>query len=352
MTQRKIGNTWWVDVTHDKKRYRKKSPDNSKKGAQAYEATLRRKLAEGAPPQDAEKRNRQIQRFETFAWFWFETHVLVHNKPSMIAKTKGILTNKLIPFFGKKPLNQITALHVEQYKAQQAKKGLVNKTINNELCVLGKCLRDAKRWHDLDSIPDIVMLKTPPSDYDFLTEEECGQLLQQLSDVWFEITYVALKTGMRRGELQGLRWQDINFDNKTLTVKHSWCSVTRSLLSPKGNKARTIPLSDDVVTLLQRRKNEDNFVFMVNDTAFQPVTLGKQLSRACMQARLRKVTCHVLRHSYASHLAMKGAPIAVIQKLLGHTDIKITMRYAHLSQASLNDVVQYIQTPFVDSLIG
>lgn len=49
---------------------------------------------------------------------------------------------------------------------------------------------------------------------------------------------------------------------------------------------------------------------------------------------------------------MKGVPIAMIQKLLGHTDIKVTMRYAHLSQASLNDVVQYLQTPFVDSLVS
>ena len=254
----------------------------------------------------------------------------------------------MIPFFGKKPLDKITTLHVNEYKARQAKRGLANKTINNELSILGKCLRDAKRWHDLETIPDIEMLKLPPTHYDFLTEEECGKLLTELSGVWFEIVYVALKTGLRRGELQGLRWQDINFGNKTLTVRHSWCSVQHTLLSPKGNRARTVPLPGDVIELLHRRKEIDGFVFKVNGTVFQPVTLGKALAVACAQAELRKITPHVLRHTYASHLVMKGAPIAVIQQLLGHTDIKVTMRYAHLSQKSLNDVVQYLEQPFVD----
>lgn len=172
----------------------------------------------------------------------------------------------------------------------------------------------------------------------------------KLSGIWFDIVYVALKTGLRRGELQGLRWQDINFENKSLTVRHSWCSVKYALLAPKGNRTRTIPLSHDVVELLRRRKESEGLVFKVNGTVFQPVTLGKQLALACERAGLRKVTLHVLRHSYASHLAMKGVPIAVIQQLLGHTDIKVTMRYAHLSQANLNDVVQHLQHPFVDSL--
>lgn len=350
MTQRIIGKSWYADFSYHGVRYRERSPENSKKGAQAYEAVLRRRLAEGKPVREEPEEKKKSQTFETFAWSWFETHVQVHNKPSMIAKAKSTLTNKLIPFFGKKALDKITTLHVNEYKARQAKKGLANKTINNELSILGKCLRDAKRWHDLETIPDIVMLKLPPAHYDFLTEDDCRKLLMKLSGIWFDIVYVALKTGLRRGELQGLRWQDINFENKSLTVRHSWCSVKYALLAPKGNRTRTIPLSHDVVELLRRRKESEGLVFKVNGTVFQPVTLGKQLALACERAGLRKVTLHVLRHSYASHLAMKGVPIAVIQQLLGHTDIKVTMRYAHLSQANLNDVVQHLQHPFVDSL--
>lgn len=350
MTQRIIGKSWHVDISHRGRRFRIRSPENSKKGAQAYEAMLRQRLAEGKPIEEGSEEKKRRQSFEQFAWFWFETHVQVHNKPSMIAKVTYTLTNKLIPFFGKKPLDQIKTIHIEKYKAQQAKKGLANKTINNELSVLGKCLRDAKRWHNLDSIPDVILLKVPPADYDFLTTGECRQLLEELSGIWFEIVYVALKTGLRRGELRGLRWRDINFANKSLTVRHSWCSVKQALLSPKGNRTRMVPLPDDVIELLRRRQQREGFVFEVRGNVFQPGTLGQELASACRRSGLRRVTLHILRHSYASHLAMKGVPIAVIQKLLGHTDIKVTMRYAHLSQASLNDVVEHLQQPIVDSL--
>ncbi len=348
MPQRKIGNAWWVDITYNKKRYRKKSPLNSKVGAQAFEATLRKKLAEGASLEDSKNQVQQSQPFETFAWFWFRTHVQVHSKPATIAKTKSILKRKLVPFFGNQPLDRISTLQIEKYKAKTAGTGMSNKTINNELSVLSKCLRDAKQWLDLSAIPNIVMLKLPPSKFDFLNENESRLLLRHLSGIWFEIVYIALKTGLRRGELQGLQWQDVNLEAKSLIVRHNWCSVNYALQSPKGNATRTIPLSDEIVKMLRDRQQSEGFVFSVNNFVFQPVTLGEHLTRACKEAGIRKVTCHVLRHSYASQLALKGAPIAMIQKLLGHTDIKITMRYAHLSQESVNEAVRYMQTSLID----
>lgn len=352
MTQRLIGASWWVDITHLSKRYRIKSPDNTKKGAQAFEATLRRRLAEGKSIDTGEVRRAKHQTFERFAWFWFETHVKVHNKPSSIYKTKGVLTNKLLPFFGRKPLNAITTLDVERFKAKQSKAGLANKTINNELSVLRKCLRDAKKWHDLTTIPDIMPLKLPPSQYQFLTEAEANSLLGHMHGIWFEIVFVALKTGLRRGELQALRWDDINFENQKLTVRHNWCAIAHDLLSPKGNRTRTIPLTCDVVSVLNQRRRSDGFVFAVDEKVFPSGILGEQMAQASALAGLPKVTLHVLRHSFASQLAMKGVSIAVIQRLLGHTDIKVTMRYAHLTEHSLVDAVRHLETPPVHELAG
>lgn len=345
MTQRLIGASWWVDITHHRKRYRLKSPDNTKKGAQAYEALLRRRLAEGEPIEGKKEIQAKRQSFETFAWFWFKTHVQVHNKPSTIAKAKSVLGRKLIPFFGHLAIDSITTLDVERYKAHQAKQGLVNKTINNELCVLGKCLRDAKKWHNLASIPEITRLKVPPTNYVFLEEEEAAKLLQHLSGVWFEIVYSALKTGLRRGELQGLCWPDINLDAQTLTVRHNWCPVTRRLLSPKGNRTRTIPLTQDVAAMLARRKRSEGYVFTLQKAVIDPHSMSEQLALASTKAGLPRITLHMLRHTFASQLAMKGVSIAVIQQLLGHTDIKTTMRYAHLSQNSLIEAVRQLETP-------
>ncbi|MEM9357946.1 MAG: tyrosine-type recombinase/integrase [Pseudomonadota bacterium] len=333
-----------MDITHQAKRYRIKSPDNTKKGAQAYEATLRRRLAEGKSIEGTEARNRREQTFKAFAEFWYKTHVVVHNKPSTISKAKSVLAKKLVPFFGSRPIEAITTLDIERYKAQQANRGLANKTINNELSILGKCLRDAKKWHSLTAIPEITPLKVPPTNYLFLEEEEAARLLQHVHGIAYEIVYVALKTGLRRGELQGLYWSDINLTNRTLIVRHNWCSVTQALLSPKGNRTRTIPLSNGVCDLLRRRHASDGFVFAEGKTVFDAHNIGAQLASASAEAGLPKVTLHVLRHTFASQLAMKGVSVAVIQKLLGHTDIKTTMRYAHLSQNSLIEAVRKLES--------
>jgi integrase len=348
MAQRKIRNSWWVDITYNRKRYRKKSPEDSKTGAQRYEMTLRRELSLGNSIEEEPKD--RSQPFKEFAEFWFKTHVLVHNKPSMAVKTRGILNRLLIPTFGERPLNAITTLEIERYKSKRAGSGVVNKTINSELGILGKCLRDAKRWLGIERIPDIVVLKLPPSQFDFLSKAECNQLLSHLSDIWYDIAYTALKTGLRRGELQALRWRDVQLQNKTLTVQHSRCTVTGELLAPKGNKIRSVPLSDDVFELFLKRFSNSEFVFEIDGDVFNGNRFNRNLQKACAKAGIRPVTCHVLRHSYASHLAMAGVPIIVVQRLLGHTDIKVTMRYAHLSQESVHAAVQVMQKPFAGPL--
>ena len=344
MTQRKIGKSWWVDITDDHVRYRKKSPDNSKAGAQAYEAHIRRKLAEGVSVPRSLQQRKQSQPFNEFAHFWFKTYVLVNNKPSEIVRKKSVLNKKLIPFFGKIPLNQITTLQVEQYKAQKADEGFVNQSINSQLHVLGKCLRCAQEWLELEKIPKMQILKVPPYENDFLTEEECGMLLAQMHGLWHDITFIALKTGLRIEELRGLRWQDIQWNNRTLTVNHAWCNIAKGLLSPKGNKGRSIPLTSDVHTLLSVRRQETGFVFAdEHGGVFSDYRLNHEIAMACQRAGLRKISCHVLRHTYASHLALKGAPLGVVQRLLGHSNIQITMRYAHLSKSSMRNSMDLLE---------
>lgn len=343
MAQRKFRKAWWVDFRHNGERYRKKSPENSKSGARRYELTLRRQLARGVPIGDQKD---HTQSFRQFAETWFNTHVVVNNKPSMVKKTRGILDRQLIPTFGNYAVNSITTFQVERFKSIRATDGVANKTINSELGVLGKCLRDAKQWLDIERIPEIQMLKLPPTKFDFLSEDECVQLLSELYGVWFDITYLAIKTGLRRGELEALRWDDVQLDRGLITVRHSRCSITNELLPPKGNQVRSVPLSTDVLAVLEERRNKTSFVFGIDGAMFNGERLNRNLAKACKRAGIRTVTCHVLRHTFASQLAMQGVPIIMIQKLLGHTDIKVTMRYAHLSQDSLHEVTSVLNGTF------
>lgn len=342
MAIRKIKKTWWVDFRFNRARYRKRSPYNSMSGAQAYESALRQKLASGFSLD--EKPKEQDQLFKKFAWTWFETYVKNNNKASTISNKKYILKNQLIPFFGKTPLNQITIGLVEKFKAEKRKKKS-QKTINNYLEVLRTCLNCAQEWYDLEKVPKIKKSKSPPVSFDFLTQRECEWLSSKLEDVWKDIFVVATKTGLRMGELRGLRWQDINWNNRTLTVNHSWCNYGKGLVSPKSNKTRNVPLVSEVYNLLFQRKEKTGFIFldefegMFNDSRF-----NRELEKACKKAELRRITCHKLRHTFASHLAMAGAPIPSIQQLMGHADIQTTMRYAHLSPSSLKNVIDLLDS--------
>lgn len=344
MAVRKIKNSYWVDFRFEHNRYRKRSPESSKKGAEAYEAVLRRKLANGESIDTPEKGSDKLQLFKEFANNWFDTYVKTNNKPSEIINKRYILRNSLIPFFGNTPISKISSLQIEKFKVWKKDDRLENKTVNNHLTVLSKCLHTAQDWDLLDKLPKIKKLKTPPPHDNFLNEEECQMLLGQLDGVWADIVLTALKTGLRVGELRGLQWKDINWNQQTMTVNNAWCDRSKQLLAPKSNRSRCIPLGKEVYSMLYRKQRASGFVFATEgDGYFGDDRLNRKITKACKEAGIKRVTCHILRHTFASHLAMAGAPLGAIQSLLGHSTIQTTMRYAHLSKSALKDAVDLLE---------
>src|SRR6266545_2229278 len=101
MAVRIIKQSWWVDFRFNHARYRKRSPENSRAGALAYEATLRHKLARGESVEQTPDIASQQQAFEQFAWQWFEEYAVSNNKPSEQRNKRIILRSSLVPFFGK-----------------------------------------------------------------------------------------------------------------------------------------------------------------------------------------------------------------------------------------------------------
>ena len=348
MAIRKINKWWWIDFSHNHIRYRKPSPDNSRDGAEAYEAVLRQKLARGETLDRQDIKQEECeQKFKEFAWKWFETYVKTNNKPSEIYSKMSALRAHLIPYFGEIHLDKITTLRIEQYKAKKIKEGLANKTVNNHLTVLSSCLRTAEDWVNLKKLPKIKWLKIPPYDIDFLSPEESERLLAHSQGMWREIILMALKTGLRRGELQGLTWLDINLNNKTLTVRHSWSDNIKVLNTPKSNKMRHIPLTNDLYEVLLQKKVSFGFVFPdESGQRFSGKRLNNEIRKACSKAGIRQISCHTLRHTFASHLVMKGAPLKAIQELLGHADIQTTMRYAHISPSSLKAAMDLLEPTY------
>ncbi|MBI5221503.1 MAG: site-specific integrase [Candidatus Magasanikbacteria bacterium] len=346
MSARKRGNTWWVDFSYKWNRYRMRSPDNSSAGAKIYESTLRQKLARGEgvdQSYQAAEEKKIMPTYSQFASEWLEKYARANNKYSEFVNKTSILNANLLPFFGRFQLSQISNRIIEEYKAEKIKTGLSPKSINNHLTVLRKSLKTAQEWEIVEKVPMIKLLRVDPTQTIFLSPEEYEKLLANCEGQCYEMVYLTLNTGLRVGELMGLKWIDVDLERKVLTVQRA---IYRSTIgSTKSNKIRKIPLTDGLVEMLVTKpRNTNGFIF--NNGANNPfiqTRCDKMIKKAAMQAELPKIGWHTLRHTFASNLANKGVAIQHIQALLGHTDIKTTMRYSHISSIALVDAVSKLQ---------
>jgi len=310
-------------------------------GAKAYEILLRQKLARGVDINPKGNEGKDVT-FAGFAWEWFETYVKSNNKESEIRGKKYMLKSSLIPFFGGKSLNEISNFLIEKYKAKKIKEGIVNKTINNHLTVLSQCLRSAEEWGLINARPRIKRLKVAQQKFDYLCKEESAQLLSGAKGIWYEMILLALKTGLRFGEIRVLDWSDINWERKMLTVQRS---INRGTISsPKSYKIRHVSLVNELYLLLQRRKKDGGWIFTNERGGYiRRNMMRRELHHICDSVGLRKIGWHTLRHTFASQLAMAGASLKAVQELLGHSSIQTTMRYAHLSPSVLDDTIRLLE---------
>lgn len=248
----------------------------------------------------------------------------------------------LIPLcehFGEKQLSQITYLDLETYRNQRqatptrAGKPRTAATVNREMTLMRHMLNKAIEWGMLAASPldrgKRLMLRENNHRLRFLTVAEIDRLIAASAPHLAPIIEVALHTGMRRGELLGLKWEQI---------RHGFIYLTET----KTGKARQIPVNDQVAQVFKelRKKNQmkSPYVFLGPD-GVRLYGVKRSFENACRRAGIESFRFHDLRHTFASHLVMNNVSLKAVQELLGHTDLKMTMRYAHLSQAHLKDAV-------------
>jgi integrase len=204
----------------------------------------------------------------------------------------------------------------------------------------------AKKRELIEAVPEVEWLKAPRPEFDFLDFEEAERLVAKADGEWQAMILTALRTGMRQGELLALRWDDVDLVAGRITVRQN---LVRGVIgTPKSGKGREIPLSNDAVRALKAQRHLRGEVVFCNDDGdyFKKNECKHPLWRACKRAGLRRIGWHVLRHTFASHLVMKGVPIKVVQELLGHATIEMTMRYAHLSPEVARDAVNVLDQPW------
>jgi integrase len=344
MAVRKMKGSWWVDFMFKHTRYRRRSPENSRAGAAVYESTLRQKLTRGERINDGVELSQKEPTFREFAGQWFENYVKPNNRYSEQVNKKSVLTASLIPVFGDIPIRKIGSKEIERYKAQQVEQGFTNKTIVNRLTILNKCLGTAYEWLKLEGAPPkIKWPKCALPDIDYLSPEECELLLSHANGAIYEMILTALRTGMRQGEIKALQWSSIDWLNRNVAVRHSRDDYRKVLVPPKNNRTRHIPLDVDVYAMLYRRKEETGYVFLARDgQPFNNYRLNWAMRKLCERAGLRRIGWHTLRHTFASHLAMRGVPLPAIKELMGHSSIATTMRYAHVAPSTLRSAIDML----------
>jgi integrase len=300
---------------------------------------------------------KEVPTVREFSTIFLETSKL-RNKPSTIDGKRKNLNVHLLPLIGDLRLDEVTYTVVEDVTLALASKQVLNprkkpadgimpklspKSVNNALMVLHRMLVVARKRRLIDFVPDFEWLRAPLGEFDFLSFEEADRLINAAEGQLRAMLIIALRTGMRHGELLALRWQDVDLVAGRIVVRQN---VVRGVIgTPKSGKPREIPLGDDARNALKAHRHlRGQYVFCTMDgKMLTDSELKNPLAHVVKRAGLaRSVGWHCLRHSFASHLAMRGASLKVIQDLLGHGTITMTMRYAHLSPEIGRDAVRLL----------
>ena len=244
---------------------------------------------------------------------------------------RRIVGKRLLPAFGAHtPIADITGPMIAQYERQRT--GQVGaSTVCNELSVMKHLLRLARRWGYVRDVPDIEMPRKPDPKDRYLETDEIARLLvacaESKNPYLLTIVTAALNTGMRKEELLGLEWERVNFSTFTIT-----------LYKTKSGKPRGIPINADLeralVALQPDPAKRRGRLFVKKDgRAWGQVRTAFEM--ALDRAGIKHFTFHDQRHTFASHFVMRGGSLQDLKEILGHSDLRLTLRYAHLSTQHL-----------------
>lgn len=314
--------------------------------------TTNRKLAENVYAKQrvaiAESRYLDIKRpvqvpFSEFADLFFERH----SKPKKRSwKADAISLRHLKRFFGDKSLSAITQEMVEEYMAMRlgtvrghnqdgSPRYITPAGLNREISCLKTLFNKAAEWGKVAVSPCVRVrkLKEENKRTRFLSEEEMKRLMEQASPELRQVLVVLIHTGMRKGELQHLKWSDLDFDRSLITIPHT-----------KNGKVRYIPMNASVKSvLLQRRIKKTNQEWVFPGPRGNPLRFREAFDSARERAGLGDVHIHDLRHTFASYLCMNGADLITVKELLGHSSLSMTERYSHLTNRHRAEAVKRLE---------
>ncbi len=308
--------------------------DLSLTDARKQAKSLRAEIALGADPRGQAKAQKEVLTFAEF----FEGHYLPYVTPRKRSwlRDDELYRLRIKEVFGSKRLNQITRQQLQSFHTALLEKGLAHATCDHHLKLLKHAFNLAIDWGLTDSNPAVrvPMFNRDNKVEHYLDGDQLERLLSVLRDdpnrAVCGIALFLLSTGCRLNEALSATWEQVNLQNRVWRIP---------ALNSKSKRIRSVPLNDTAIGILSRLDTvgADGYLFINTQTGKPYTTIMKVWSRLRSKAGLPQLRIHDLRHQFASFLVNSGRTLYEVQSILGHSDAKVTQRYAHLSSRSLQD---------------
>jgi integrase len=368
---RKRGNKWCVvlfvgyDENTGKKKYKWFSGFDKKKEAETFMAAKIQEIDSGGYIEPSK------ETFGAYMERWLEDKK-TQIRPGTYRKYAWLVNRHIIPALGHMELSKLKPQHLQSFytKLRTNEKPLSNRSILHTHMILHDALDRAVKWGLVAR--NVAEAVDPPKpdrvEMHAWTIDEVRKFLDVAKESRYYIVFIlAITTGMRKGEILGLRWSDVDLENARLYVKQTLTYVKGEpvFLEPKTDKGkRLVALPPDVVDVLRKhRKNQAQekllfgpgyeesglVVTRVDGRPVYPRTLDKHWYKYVELAGVQKIRFHDLRHTHASLLLQQGVHPKIVSERLGHSTINITLdTYSHV----LPGLQEQVAKEFGEALFG
>ena len=306
----------------------------------------------------------KVGRYTVCQWMeiWFEHYAKVKVRPSSHQTYRGYIDNHIKPSIGKIPLEKLTSLELQKFYKKLLEKGRVDrlesrhqskgqpkglsaKTVRNIHQIISSAMQLAREQKLITANPaeDCALPRLEHREMQTLPVEQLQSFLREAKDSGvFELYYLELTTGLRRGELLGLKWEDIDLERGDLRVRRQIARINGEVVEAPlktKNAYRTLPLAEDTIGVLeaQRKKTGDSPWVFPSPTGgpISPDSVLRMLHRVLKRAGLPRVRFHDLRHTFATLALQNGVDVKTVSGMLGHFSAGFTLdTYAHVTTAS------------------
>lgn len=325
------GKIYWMSFTVSGQSYRKSTGTGDKATAQKIYDLLQAKIAlKQWHPEMLEKK--QEYTFKELA----EKYLNWCKGRQRSYSVKKYVIAQLLERYENVTVAEFSNQEIEQLQTDYLREDYMPASVNKTVAILKHMFTKACDWQMIaeDTLRKIRKAKPVKGENKrlrFLSQEECQTLINACEPYLKAIVITALNTGMRKGEILGLKWSNVD-------LRHGFILLDIT----KNGERREIPINDTLKGVLQdiTRRLDVSYVFYNNVTGKPYQDVKRSFNAACRKAGIKDFHFHDLRHTFASHLVMAGVDITTVKELLGHKTLTMTLRYAHLSPSHKVEAVR------------